>query len=416
MAKPAQSTDKLNRSGIAPIDAQFTGDDRISDIRGIGVDDFDRNVWCVLGLPVDLTDIDGAVAEIDRAVRDDKKLSFVTPNVNWLVRARRNAVTRKEILDADLSLIDGAPLVALAKILGVPAKARVAGSDLFEVLRRRPAFAGSKIGVFFFGGRDGAAQAAVKEINSSNSGLEAVGFQNPGFGDIDSMSTAPVIEKINKAKPDFIIVALGAAKGQAWINRNQERLDAPVLAHLGAVVDFTAGGIARAPKWLQQMGLEWAWRIKEEPSLWRRYFADGASLAQILMTGLLPQLWRAARSAPVAKTGAALSHGAKNATILLSGDIHHGALRPIREAFRKASALGCDICLDFTAIDSFDRAFLGQVLMLEKNLMRRGQNIYIAGVRRSHLRVLRANKMGYPVAAVEHQRQAPSKTPRRAIV
>ena len=100
-------------------------------------DDFDRDVWCLMGLAVDAADITRATAEIDDAVRTHRPLSFVTPNVNFLVRAAADANARREILDADLSLADGAPLVLMAKLLGVPVPSRVAGSDLFEALRRR---------------------------------------------------------------------------------------------------------------------------------------------------------------------------------------------------------------------------------------------------------------------------------------
>lgn len=416
MAKPAQSTGKIAQADYAHVDAQIGRSEPENAVRAFSVDDFDRNVWCVLGLPLDLTDIDGAIAEIDHAIRDNKKLSFVTPNVNWLVLSFRDPVARREILDTDLSLVDGAPLVALAKMLSVPVKSRVAGSDLFEALRRRPAFAKGKIKVFFFGGRDGAAQAAMNSINRDNSGIEAVGSYNPGFGDIDSMSAQPVIDKINQTNPDFVVVALGAAKGQAWINRNQGRLNASVVAHLGAVVDFTAGGISRAPKWLQKAGLEWAWRIKEEPGLWRRYFADGLSLLRITATRFLPQLQRPGQTRSSALVSAELEPGPTKTTILLSGDISHSTLGPVREAFRKGAALGRDTCLDFTAVASFDRAFLGLVLMLEKNLMRSGQHIYIAGVKRSQLRVLNANQMGYPISAAKDGMLENSPATRRAAV
>ena len=374
--------------------AQLAGD-----VRAIRRDDFDRDVWCLLGVPVDVTDIDGAVAEIDSAVRDRKRLSFITPNVNWLVRSVREPSARKEMLEADLSLIDGAPLVALSKLLSVPTPSRVAGSDLFEALRRRPSFAGGKIRVFFFGGRDGAADAAVESINRENSGLTAVGSYNPGFGDIDSMSAPKVIEQINKADPDFVVVALGAAKGQAWIENNVRHLTAPVVAHLGAVVDFTAGGVSRAPKWIQQCGMEWAWRIKEEPSLWKRYFLDGMSLIRIGLTQCLPQLRMAQRTEPVAQASARVENDQMGVAIRLAGDIGQANLRPIREAFRQAAAQGRDVCLDFSDVASFDRAFLGMVLMLEKHLNRSSRSIFLSGANPTHLRVLNANQMGYPVSA-----------------
>ena len=414
MAKPTQSTSEVSLT--APARTQDVRPEAASEAQAIRGDDFDRNVWCLLGLPVDLTDVDGATATIDQSVRDNRKLSFVTPNVNWLIRSIQDADARKEILNADLSLVDGAPLVALAKMLAVPIKSRVAGSDLFETLRRRPGFASGKIKIFFFGGRDGAAESAMKGINLEKGGLQAVGFHNPGFGDLDSMSAQPVIDEINTAKPDFVVVALGAAKGQAWIERNQDRLNAPVLAHLGAVVDFTGGGISRAPALMRRIGLEWAWRIKEEPALWRRYFADSFSLAGIVVTKLLPQLTIPSTATSSARASARLERGATMATIRLAGDIRQSTLHPIREVFRQAAMLECDICLDFTSVASFDRSFLGMVLMLEKHVIRSGKSIYVAGVQRAHLRVLNANKMGYPIVEAEAMRPGRLAATRSAAV
>lgn len=261
-----------------------------NDVALLARDAFDRNVWCVLGLPVDIATIDSAVGDIAMAAQGRRRLSFVTPNVNWLVRSWREAGVRREILDADLSLIDGAPLLFFARLLGAPAPSRAAGSDLFDALRRRPAYGGRKLKVYFFGGRDGAAEAAARAIEDENGPLEAVGWRNPGFGDVEAMSADEHIDHINAADPDFVVVSLGAAKGQAWIDANKARLNAPVTAHLGAVVDFTAGGIARAPEWMRRAGLEWLWRIKEEPSLWRRYYKDGVALAGLVLRHLVTQL------------------------------------------------------------------------------------------------------------------------------
>jgi N-acetylglucosaminyldiphosphoundecaprenol N-acetyl-beta-D-mannosaminyltransferase len=356
-------------------------------------DDFDRDVWCLMGLPADVSGVDQAMAAIDQAVRANRKLSFVTPNVNWLVRALRDSTARQEILNADLSLVDGAPLVMMAKLLGIPIRSRVAGSDLFEALRRRPGFVGSKLKVFFFGGREGAAEAAAKAVNDENGGVRAVGFLNPGHGDVESMSTQAVIKEINANKPDFVVVALGAAKGQAWIECNRERLTAPVTAHLGAVIDFTAGGVARAPRWMQSAGLEWAWRIKEEPSLWRRYLKDGLSLIHLMATCLAPQLVRLTDSGQPA--AADVRHLADETHVMLSGDLRRESLAPVRDAFRACAASGRVVCLDFTKVESFDRAFLGLVLMLEAHLARSGGQIVLVGASPSQRRLFKANNMNY---------------------
>ncbi|WP_165793692.1 WecB/TagA/CpsF family glycosyltransferase [Hyphococcus luteus] len=378
-------------------------------------DDFDRDVWCLMGLAVDAADITRAMAEIDDAARTGRKLSFVTPNVNFLVRAAADPAARREILNADLSLVDGAPLVMMAKLLGVPVPSRVAGSDLFEALRRRPGFAGRRLKVFFFGGRDGAAEAAAEALNRERGGLEAVGWLNPGFGDVDAMSSDAVIDEINAAEADFIVVALGAAKGQAWIDRNQGRLTAPVMSHLGAVVDFTAGGVARAPQWVARAGLEWAWRIKEEPSLWKRYYKDGLGLARLVLTGLAPQLGRRRLDA-AGEAGADLEAAPAETIIRLSGDLGHRNLAPVREAFRAAAARGKSVRLDFSGAGRVDRAFLGQLLMLEKHLGRAGAQIRISGANRNVAALLAANRMRYAPAQAADVSGADAATARKAAV
>ena len=357
-------------------------------------DDFDRDVWCLAGIPVDVTDINGAVGAIDSAVRTGEPLSFVTPNVNWLVRASQNPAARREILNANLSLIDGAPLVKLARILGVPAASRVAGSDVFEALQRRPDFVGRKIRVFFFGGRDGAADAAVERLNAAGGGIEAVGSLNPGFGDVESMSAPTILDAINDAEADFVVVALGAAKGQAWIDANRDKLNAPVIAHLGAVVDFAAGSIKRAPKAFQKFGLEWLWRIKEERSLWRRYFDDGKAFLGILFSGVIPQLRQRSDKADL-KSDVSLVEYAEQTTIKFSGYFGKDNLAEVRKVFRQAASLQTDVILDFGDLDEFDLSFLGLILMLEKALTAKKCELSVRGIAKTHRKVLKANNMNY---------------------
>lgn len=399
------------------LDAQSGSNSDVADVepQTLQRDDFDRNVWCLLGLPVDAADINQAVAAIDDAVRTRRRLSFVTPNVNWLARASADEKVRREVINADLSLVDGAPLAALARGLGAPIKTRVAGSDLFEALRRRPAYGGRRMKVFFFGGRDGAAEAAAMAVNKEKSGVEAVGWLNPGFGDVADMSRPEFIEEINAAAPDFIIVALGAGKGQAWIDRNQHDLTAPVIAHLGAVVDFTAGGVQRAPKWVRSFALEWAWRIKEEPSLWRRYAGDALTMASLFVSRVAPQ-WRGGKGKSVGEPQADIRTGGDAVVVRLAGDQQYPDLALARKAFRQAASTQQDIVLDFTDLGNFDRAFLGLVLMLDKHVALRGAKLFIQGANSRQKKVLSANDMRYPEFARDGESvaTAPQRHPEQA--
>lgn len=349
-------------------------------------DDFDRDVWSVLGLPVDAVDLEGAAARVLNAIQTRKKLSFVTPNVNWLVRASRDEAVRERIVDADLSLADGAPIVAMAKELGVPLKERCAGSDLFERLRWQDAAGRPPIRVFFFGGREGAGDAAVMAMNSEDSNMIACGAFNPGFGDVASMSDQRYIDFINSKRPDFVVVSLGAVKGQAWIDANKDRVEAPVLSHLGAVIDFVAGTIERAPEPIAASGLEWAWRIATEPSLWKRYATDGIGLAK-----LWPRRLAAYKSglASLPRRGQPKVQITGRGQASLSGDIKHDGLSAVRDVFRGIAAQDASPTLNVSQLGAVDAAFIGQVLMLQKAMRRRDMTIQMSGLDPRHAELLR---------------------------
>ncbi len=368
--------------------------------RPFGGDDFDRDIWCVLGLPIDMMTAPEAVQAIEIAARDRRPLSFVTPNVNFLVRAFADAETRRQIVDADLSLVDGAPLVAIGRLAGAPIRERCAGSDVFDALRLRAGFAGRRVRVFFFGGRDGAAKAASTVIEAEDRGVQSAGFLNPGHGDLDEMSRKEVIDEINAADADFVLVALGAAKGQAWIDRNRPLLKAPVVAHLGAVVDFVAGAVGRAPSTVRSLGLEWAWRIKEDPSLWRRYWNDGLALVTILSRHLATVIGAARGRGAVTPAQAFVRKDEGSSVISLSGDLVADGREPLRKAFRFATADGLDVVLDLESAGRLDASFLGLVLMLEKNLRRKGAAIRLANASRAHRRLFSANAMRYDEKAL----------------
>lgn len=363
-------------------------------------DDFDRDVWSIFGVPVDLATAPQAVQMIEAAARDRRRLSFITPNVNFLVRALRDAEARRRFIDADLSLVDGAPLVALGMLTGVPVRERCAGSDVFEALRRRPGFPGRRLRVFFFGGRDGSAAAAAAAVDAEGRGVEAAGHLNPGDGDVESMSGEDVIAAINAAQADFVLVALGVAKGQAWIDRNRERLSAPVISHLGAVVDFTSGAVRRAPAVVRRFGLEWAWRIKEDPALWRRYWDDARGLAAHLIRHLPAALSTRRAAQAASQASAALRREAEFTVIELSGDLVAENRAALRRAFRAAAAEGRDVVLDLGAAARLDGSFLGLVLMLEKRLRRGGSSIRLANASPARRRLFSAHAMEFGAVAL----------------
>lgn len=246
-----------------------------------------RNVCCILGLPFDVVTMSGAIDILYHSVKNESSCFISTPNLNFLIESQSDIGFRKSVINSDLSVVDGKPLVWLSRLLKIPVSERVAGADLVEELIENKARY-KPLNVFFFGGEQGVSEIACEKLKNDVSGLKCVGNLNPGFGSIEDMSSDEIINKINKSGADFIIVSLGAKKGQTWIEKNRKKINAPAISHLGAVVNFIAGTVNRSPKIMQKIGLEWLWRIKEEPLLWKRYFNDALSFAGLLIFRALP--------------------------------------------------------------------------------------------------------------------------------
>ena len=250
--------------------------------------DFGRDVHCVLGLPFDAVSLDEAVARVRHAAQTRTPCFVSTPNVNFLIASQNDAPFRASVFHSDLSVADGMPIVWVARLLGVPIRERVAGADLFDRLRVETQH---PLGVYFFGGPDGVAESASRQLNAAPGGLHGVGGESPGGGTVAELSKPESLARINASGAQVLAVALGAKKGQEWIERNRISLNVPVISHLGAVVNFVDGRLARAPAWARRLGIEWCWRIRGEPNLWRRYWNDGRAFAALMFTRLMPTLW-----------------------------------------------------------------------------------------------------------------------------
>lgn len=340
---------------------------------------FERNVHCLLGLPFDAVDMAGAVRRIRDAVLHREPCFLSTPNVNWLVACLADHAFRDSVIRSDLSIADGMPLVWVARLLSIPIRDRVAGSGVFETLRRDRA---ARLSVYFFGGQEGIAEAACKRLNSDSEGLTCVGFECPGFGSVEDMSSNEAIARINASGADFVVVALGAKKGQTWIERNRARLSVPVICHLGAVVDFVAGTVSRAPSWMQRAGLEWLWRIKEAPGLWQRYFFDGLVFLRLLVTRVVPFAWFKHRHKPARKKldSAAIDwqDEGREIVIRLRGVWVQENLRPLRDCFSDVVRAAKDVRLEMGGVKYVDSAFVGLVMLLKDHQKQHSRKLLIA--------------------------------------
>ena len=313
-------------------------------------------VYWILGLPVQPMESGAAMRCIEAAARFRKPLVFATPNANFLALAEQSAAFRENILRTGLSLADGMPIVWLGRLLGVPIHERVAGSSLLE---RYLTGSSPELRVFFFGGEDGAAEAACARVSRGGGPLKGVGWHTPGFCSIDAMSTPEIIAKINASGADALVVALGAEKGHAWIERNRSALNIPVISHLGATVNFLAGTVRRAPRGVQRVGLEWLWRIAQEPRLAKRYASDAAHLLREIFTAVLPLAVRQVGRA-VRRRKPELKVKLLSGTLVAQGELTKETLPTLRDAVAGyKNILGEVLVIDLGAVTHVDARALG---------------------------------------------------------
>ncbi|MFT3928829.1 MAG: WecB/TagA/CpsF family glycosyltransferase [Spongiibacteraceae bacterium] len=344
---------------------------------------FSRDVFCILGLPFDAVSLAEAAERITASIQRKEKLFLSTPNLNWLRTAHENAEFRASVLLSDLSIADGMPVVLLARLLSIPVTQRVAGSDLIDVLSQT-----SRMNIFFFGGDNNNAEVAVERVNAAALPMRAVGGINPGYGSIDEMSEQRLLDAINDSAPDFVIVSLGAVRGQAWIVRNRHRLNATVISHLGAVVNFFAGTVQRAPRVLQRMSLEWVWRIYQEPQLASRYFKDAVFLANYLLLKAIPYKFLQLNASRTATGELTMSRTATSTRIVLSGSFGAANIEKTRAIFVDAMHARSPIVIDMQCCEYFDAMFLGALLLLKKCRMETGLSLSIVGSNRKVRRLL----------------------------
>lgn len=353
---------------------------------GLAPPDFQRDVHCLLGLPIDAIDLAEAQRRIRAAAAARLPCFMSTPNVNFVIESRSDEAFRNAVLHSDLSVADGMPLVWLGRLVGIPVRERVAGANLFEALES----GGDKpLRVYFFGGPDGVAEAAGRRLERGARGLVCAGYDSPGFGSVEEMSGAETIARINASGADLLIVSLGARKGQAWIERNRARLDVPVISHLGAVLHFAAGTVARAPAWMQKAGLEWLWRIKEQPALWRRYLGDGLALAKLLLVRVLPYAWYVRTHKDALAEARMEAREEESAyAVILQGAWTRANIALLRWCFSQAVQAGKDVRLDLTGVSHIDSAFVGLVMLLQGYQQQHGRRLGIASVPRRVQRVM----------------------------
>jgi N-acetylglucosaminyldiphosphoundecaprenol N-acetyl-beta-D-mannosaminyltransferase len=350
-------------------------------------------------MPVDAIEMPAVLRKIEKAAANATPFVISTPNLNYLVITQQDSEFRESLLMSDLCPTDGMPIVWIARLMGIPITHRTAGSDMFDALRSRPN-AARHLKVFLFGDTEDVAAAAAKSLNEPPTALSCAGWLCPDIGAVDELSQEQFINKINSSNADFLVTSLGSRKGQLWLQRNHQHLRIPVRTHLGATIKFQSGTVQRAPHALRVSGLEWLWRIKEEPRLWSRYLSDALVLLRMMFTRVMP-LALAARS--LQRRGRHERHdlviervnGSNAVTLRLAGFAVASQAEKAISCFREAVTRNKQVVLDLAQTRAVDARFLGLLLMVRKDLKVRGGSLHLVGVSRRMRRTLRLNGLEF---------------------
>ncbi len=223
-----------------------------------------------------------ALREIEALVMAGAGGCVFTPNVDHIITAEGDEAFRAAYREASLSLADGQPLIWSSRLLCTPLPERVSGSDLLWPLMQRAAQRGWR--VYFLGGGPGVADAVATRLGREL-GIRIAGVDSPTIRvDPPDSEGYAAAERVQAARPDLVLVAFGAPKQERWIHRNLRRICPAVAVGVGASLDFLAGRVRRAPRWMSTMGLEWLFRLGLEPRrLAHRYLIKGPRFLPILV-------------------------------------------------------------------------------------------------------------------------------------
>src|SRR5829696_1475557 len=249
----------------------------------------------ILGLPIAMTDYTEAMDVMDGMIARRERGYVCATAVHAVMVAQNDPEMREALQRSTLTVPDGMPLVWAANLLGDDLSDRVYGPELMLRYCERSRDRGHR--VFLYGGRDqGSLAQLTLNLRLRFPGIKIVGGYSPPFRALTEDEDKAIAEQINAARPDVVWVGIGVPKQEKWMARMRDRLEAPVLAAVGAAFDFHAGRVSMAPEWMQTRGLEWTYRIAQEPRrLLPRYLVHNPRFVAKLAVQLLRERLRRRR-------------------------------------------------------------------------------------------------------------------------
>jgi len=218
----------------------------------------------ILGIPLAMTDYEATMDWMDASIAHREKGYICVAATHTVMVCDEDPELREAVLNSSLTLPDGQPLVWAMNALGGDLEERVYGPELMARCCERAAGTGTRM--YLYGGRNqGALVQLALNLRQRFPGVKIVGGYSPPFRDLSEEEEDAIVAEMNGSKADVIWVGVGAPKQEKWMAAMRDRLEAPVLVGVGAAFDFHAGLVPQAPEWMQSSGLEWLFRMAQEP-------------------------------------------------------------------------------------------------------------------------------------------------------
>lgn len=237
----------------------------------------------LLNTYVNNLNMDETLNTIKELIRNGKKSYIIPINVDVVIKIENDPYLKQITDHADMVLVDGKPLVWISRLYHRPIKGKISGSDLIPELCKVASSEGYRI--FIIGGKKGIAELAKTKLERQLPTIKIVGTYAPPFGfEQNKYELQKINQLISQKHPDLLVVCFGCPKQEKWIYENYQKYDAKVSICAGATVDFLAGNVKRAPRWMSEHGLEWFYRFLQEPHrMFKRYFWDDIKILKLIV-------------------------------------------------------------------------------------------------------------------------------------
>ena len=343
----------------------------------------------LFGLPITNVTMDQAISRLEDYIHSGRTHQIATANLDFARNSLKNDYLQRIICECSMVLPDGAPMLWASTLFDAPLKERVTGVDLIPQLARLSAEKG--YGIFLLGSNEEDSLTASEVLRKRYPGVRIVGRYCPPVAPLHAMDNEDILRRIAAADPQILLVAFGNPKQEIWIHRHRDRLKVPVAIGIGGALNMIAGSLKRAPKWVQAVHLEWAFRMAQEPRrLLPRYTRDAVALITHLPLGLA-----ANRMQPLERRHGKLEVSYEGSVRVvrtparLSGEVTRWLAREARDA----AEAGQTMVLDMSATVRVEADGLGGLLEARRILLANGLWIWLSGMSNPVRRVLQFSAM-----------------------